>query len=212
MVRLRGSSDVNVFSQIFIHQEYSSLRSLKDVSLVLDLGANVGYFSAYLLSCFPNSRVVAVEPDERNVEVCNINLKPYGRRVLVLQGAVWSECTKLCLSKGTFGDGREWATQVVLPSEDNTGNVQAWDVGTLIDLAGSAEADLLKVDIERAELAVFGETAKRWLPRVHNVCIELHGPECEEAFFNALTRFDYELGYSGDLTICKNIRAKTGAR
>jgi FkbM family methyltransferase len=151
--------------------------------------------------------VVAVEPDERNGEVCSINLKPYGDRVLLLHGAVWSECTGLCLSRGT-GDGREWATQVVQPSEGSAGHVQAWDVGTLINMAGSTEVDLLKVDIERSELAVFGETAKNWLPRVHNICIELHGPDCEEMFFNALAGFDYELEYSGELTICKNLRAK----
>ena len=61
--RLHNSSDLGVFYQIFVQQEYSSLRSLEDVSLVLDLGANVGYSSASFLSCFPNSRVVAVELD-----------------------------------------------------------------------------------------------------------------------------------------------------
>jgi FkbM family methyltransferase len=209
VVRLRGSSDLNVFNQIFIQQEYLSLRSLKNVSLVLDLGANVGYSSAYFLKCFPKSRVVAVEPDDRNVEICSMNLKPYADRALLLHGAAWSECTTLFLSRGNFGDGREWATQVVQSPEGNTDSVQAWDVGSLIDLAGSAEVDLLKVDIEKAELAVFGETAKKWLPRVHNICIELHGPECKGMFFNALAGFDYELEYAGELTICKNIRAKS---
>ena len=40
-VRLGGSSDLDVFTQIFVYQEYSCLRGLEDVSLVLDLGANV---------------------------------------------------------------------------------------------------------------------------------------------------------------------------
>lgn len=210
LVRLRGSSDINVFNQIFIHQEYSSLRHLEDVSIVLDLGANVGYSSAYFLSCFPRSRVVAVEPDERNVAVCKINLEAYGDRVQLLHGAVWSECTALCLARGAFGDGREWATQVVRPSDGKAGSVEAWDVGTLMDIAGAAQVDLLKVDIERAELAVFGDTAKKWLPKVRNICIELHGSDCEEAFFNALADFDYELSRAGELTICRNIRPKTG--
>lgn len=206
-VRLRGSSDLSVFFQIFIRQEYSILRNLEDVSLVLDLGANVGYSSAYFLNCFPNARVIAVEPDDRNVDVCRINLRPYGKRALTLQGAAWSECTKLCLSRGAFGDKREWATQVVEPPELGAGYVQAWDVGSLIDLAGSKVVDLLKVDIEQAELAVFSETARNWLQRVRNICIELHGAQCTETFFNALKGFNYELGYSGEMTICKNIRA-----
>ncbi len=210
-VRLGGSSDLDVFTQIFVELEYSCLRGLKNISLVLDLGANVGYSSAYLLSCFPDSRVLAVEPDDRNVEVCRANLKPYGDRALVVHGAVWSECTRLDVSKGTYGDGREWATQVLQSPDGSAGDVEGWDVSSLIDMAGNANVDLLKVDIERAELAVFGETAKKWLPEVRNICIELHGPDCAEAFFSALAGFDYELAYSGELTICRSLRAKTDA-
>jgi FkbM family methyltransferase len=208
-VRLGGSSDFDVFKQIFIQQEYAGLRDLENVSLVLDLGANVGYSSAWFLNCFPRSRVLALEPDEQNVAVSRINLKPYGERARLLNGAAWSESTSLTVLKGAFGDGREWATQVVQPLFGSAGNVRAWDVGTLIDMAGAAKADLLKIDIERAELEVFGETAQAWLPRVRNICIELHGQDCEEMFFNALAGFDYELEHSGELTICRNIRTET---
>lgn len=207
--RLRGSSDMRVFWQIFTSDEYSCLRNLENVSLVLDLGANVGYSSAYFLSCFPEARVIAVEPDERNVAICRVNLQPYGDRVLLLHGAVWPESTSLSLSKGTVGDGREWARQVTQPPVGGVGDVQAWDVGSLIDMSGGMEVDLLKVDIERAELAVFGHSATTWLHRVRNICIELHGADCEEAFFNALAGFEYELEHSGELTICRNIRPRT---
>jgi FkbM family methyltransferase len=211
--RLRGSSDMNVFGQIFIFEEYSCLRELKEPSLVLDLGANVGFSAAYFLSVFPKTRVVAVEPDERNMAMCKANLSPYGDRVLLLHGAVWSRSTTLRLSKGVFGDGREWATQVEeLTEEEATAvGVQAWDVGSLIDMSGASTVDLLKVDIEKAELSVFGESAGRWLHRVRNICIELHGKDCEEVFFTALKDFDYELRHSGELTICRNLRHKVAA-
>jgi FkbM family methyltransferase len=200
---------MEVFGQIFDKEEYRCLRDLENVSVVMDLGANVGFSSAYFLSCFPKSRVVAVEPDERNVAICRINLQPFGDRALLLHGAAWAASMRLCLSKGNFGDGREWATQVSKPSDDSAGDVQAWDVGSLIDMVGGAEVDLLKVDIERAELAVFGDTAKQWLPRIRNICIELHGLDCQGAFFSALADFDYELEYSGELTICRNLRIRS---
>ncbi len=111
-LRLHGSSDMSVFGQIFIRQEYSCLRDLKEPSLVLDLGANVGFSSAYFLNVFPKARVVAVEPDERNLAICKANLSPYGDRVLLLHGAAWSKPATLRVLKGTFGDGREWAIQV----------------------------------------------------------------------------------------------------
>jgi FkbM family methyltransferase len=199
-----------VFDQIFLFQEYSCLRDLKEPSLVLDLGANVGFSTAYFLSAFPKARIVAVEPDERNFGICKTNLSPYGNRALLLHGAVWSKPATLRLLKGTLGDGREWATQVdeLVDEERTSMGVQAWDVGSLIDMSGGSTVDLLKVDIERAELSVFGESSGSWLHRVRNICIDLHGKDCEEVFFAALKDFDYELEHSGELTICRNLRPR----
>jgi FkbM family methyltransferase len=208
--RLHGSSDMAVFDQIFLFQEYLCLRDLKEASFVLDLGANVGYSTAYFLSAFPQARIVAVEPDERNWAVCKTNLLPYGDRVLLLHGAVWSRTATLRLLPGAYGDGREWATQVeeLIEDERMCSGVPAWDVGSLIDMSGGSTVDLLKVDIERAELSVFGKSAGSWLHRVRNICIELHGSDCEKVFFAALQDFDYDLQHSGELTICRNLRSR----
>jgi FkbM family methyltransferase len=206
--RLRNSSDMRVFSQIFVFEEYATLRDLGDVLLVLDLGANVGFSSAYFLNCFPKSRVLAVEPDGRNLAVCRINLQAYGDRARLLHGAAWGGCMRLSLLQDNFGDGREWATQVKKPHDGDVGDIQAWDVASLIEMSGGTQVDLLKVDIECAELAVFDDNPKRWLPKVRNICIELHNQDCEYAFFHALADFDYELEHSGELTICRNLRAK----
>ena len=206
--RLNRSSDMSVFVQVFVFEEYKPLANLRDVRLVLDLGANVGYSAAYFLSCFPGARVVAVEPDDRNVAICRENLEPYGDRALLVHGAVWPERTQLSLSMGTYGDGLEWATQVKPPEEGATGTVQAWDVGSLMEMAGLSCVDLLKVDIEAAERDLFGRHTERWLPRVRNICIELHGHECREVFFRALAGYDYELEHSEDLVICRNLRPK----
>ena len=129
-----------------------------------------------------------------------------------MHGAVWSTPAMLRLVRGKFHDGREWATQVdeMIQGERPSAGIQAWDVGSLIDMSGETMVDLLKIDIERAELSVFGESAGSWLHRVRNICIELHGKDCEEVFFNALKNFDYELGRKGELTVCRNLRLKGG--
>ncbi len=202
---------MEVFHQIFICEEYSTLRGLENVSQVLDLGANVGYSSAYFLSCFPNSCVLAVEPDDENFEVCRMNLKPYGDRVICLRGAVWNERTSLSFARETLGAGQEWGRRVQRPTEGSAGECQAWDMDSLIGIAGASQVDLLKVDIEGAELAVFGETAKQWMCKVRNICIELHGPDCQQTFLHTLAGFDYELEHSGELTICKHIHPGNAA-
>lgn len=209
-MRLSGSSDMIVFDQIFVSEEYSCLRTLDEIHFVVDLGANVGFSSAYFLSCYPNSRVLAVEPDDRNIAVCRANLAPYGERALVLHGAVWSKPTRLRLAKGVYGDGSEWATQVheTTGGETQPGDIQGWDMQSLIRMAGAAHIDLLKVDIERAEMTVFGASADGWLSKVRNICIELHGSDCEKVFFDSLKEFEYDLGHSGELTICRNLRPR----
>jgi FkbM family methyltransferase len=213
MVRLGGSSDMDVFRQIFLEEEYACLRNISFPRLILDLGANVGYSSAYFLSCFPTATVVAVEPDPSNFELCRKNLAPYADRAMVVLGAVWSKRCQLVLSR--FGDGHEheWATQVhERLGCDNEATVEAWDVSTLIEQAGGTNIDLLKVDIERSELEIFGDNSSSWLPKVENICIELHGADCRNAFFRALEDIEYNLEISGELTICRNLHRKTPSR
>jgi len=205
-VRLRGTSDVLTFGQIFIDDEYKSLRGIENVETIIDLGANVGFASVYFLSCFPKARVLSVEPDAENVAMCSSNLRSFGERSKVLHGAAWSECTMLKLL--TQVRGREWGRRVERVAEASAAVVTAWDVPTLITMTGSHGIDLLKIDIEGSETEIFDHTSNEWLKKVRNLCIELHGRECEEAFFDALRGFDYEIAHTGELTICRNLRAK----
>ena len=109
--RLGGSSDLDVFGQVFQQNEYGWAAAVPSPGLIIDLGANLGYSSAYFLSCFPKCpAVLAVEPDPGNYALCRSNLAAYGNRARVLHGAAWSKPCRLVLSRGTFGDGREWAT------------------------------------------------------------------------------------------------------
>lgn len=208
LLRLGDSSDIGVFHQIFTVDEYCPLRDIPSPRVILDLGANVGYASAYFLSCFPEASVVAVEPDPRNVTICKSNLDRYGKRATVVAGAIWSHRTKLALSQGNYRDGKEWATQVTERAQENGPTVDAWDISSLLALTNSAQVDLLKIDIERSEIELFRDNSREWLPRVRNICIELHGEDCEDAFFGALKDFDYEKSISGELTICRNLRLR----
>jgi FkbM family methyltransferase len=207
VARLGNSSDLDVFRQIFLGEEYACLRDISSPTMILDLGANVGYSSAYLLSSFPTAFVFAVEPDPANFEILRKNLAQYGERAKVLRGAVWSHDSRLKVSRKTFGDGREWATQVVARQDDeDVEGVDGFGVLSLLRLANAESVDLLKIDIERSELELFNCAARSWLPRIKNICIELHGDDCRKAFMTALQGFDFDMGTSGELTICRNLR------
>jgi FkbM family methyltransferase len=205
-VKLRArTSDPFIFRQIMIESEYLPLKDLR-VATILDLGANIGLSSAWFLNCFPDATVFAVEADAENCAACRDNLAAYGTRARVLHGAAWSSREMLTLHRYNS------AADNFVKHEGDTGEgqiqVQGWDIASLIEMSGFAQIDLLKIDIEGAEEAIFRSNASAWLPRVHNLCIELHGKACRDAFFEALADYDFERGQSGELDLCINLRSK----
>jgi len=206
-LRGNGSSDADVFDQVFIAGEYEVVLGVQP-SFILDLGANIGLSSAWFLSRFPEATVLAVEPDLDNYSLCCKNLAMFGGRAQVLLGAAWSKRIQLSLSRGSFRDGREWASQVVEREDsDARFQVEGWDIPSLLSLAGTKVIDLLKVDIEKGELELFSKGCETWIPSVRTICIELHGKDCEEVFWGALRNFEFDVRRSGELTICRNLRS-----
>jgi FkbM family methyltransferase len=206
-MRTGGSSDRQVLHQVFIQEEYEPL-ALEYPNVILDLGANVGYSSAYFLSKYPTARVVAVEPDPDNCALCRRNLSPFGKRATVVHGAAWPERVRLVLVRGAFRDGREWATQVkpAAHAEGEVANVEGYDVPALIGLTGGTQIDLLKIDIEGSERELFERNTDTWLPSIRNLCVELHDHDSAAAFFGALSRYSFDCFRSGELTVCRNLR------
>ena len=60
------TTDIRVFRQIYVSREYRCLDEVRDAGLIIDCGANVGYSSAYFLTRFPKSYLIAIEPDPGN--------------------------------------------------------------------------------------------------------------------------------------------------
>lgn len=207
----RVSSDFAVFEQIFLDEEFKAIRCIASPRVIVDLGANAGYASRYLLTAFPTARLIAVEPDPENVRVCRINLDPFGDRAVVRQAAVWDKTTELLLQPGKFGDGREWATRVRTASDGETPDVPAIDILTLIRDEDIDGIDLLKIDIEGSEWELFSSSrCQEWLPRVRNITIELHDKECHDSFFEALTGYRYIHRRSGELHVCLGLTPVAG--
>jgi FkbM family methyltransferase len=200
------SSDLSVFSAVFLRRAYACLDHVRSPELILDCGANVGYSSAYFLTRFPGCRVVAVEPDADNFEIMRRNLKPYGDRVQLVHAAVWSQPAKLSIQELPYRDGRAWSRQVreCLPGERPT--VRGVDVGTLLRESGCSRISILKVDVEGAEAVIFSQDCGAWLDRADNIAIELHDDSSFGAasaiFAEAIAGRGFSVSRRGELTVC----------
>lgn len=202
-----GTSDLESFDQIFVEREYSCLDDLEDVTLILDCGANVGYSAAYLLSRFPTSRVIAIEPDPENFAILRANLAPYGDSAKLLRSAVWSHPTGLVLSRSPYRDGKAWSRQVRECQPGEEADLVAVDIGSLLRRLPGERISILKMDIEGAEGVVFGANDRSWIDLVDNIVIELHDDSifgnCSAAFYEAIAGRGFEIARHGELTVCK---------
>jgi len=201
-----GTSDMEVFSQVFVGGEYACVEPRREPELIIDCGANVGYTAAYFLTRFPNAFVIAVEPDAQNAEMLERNLAPYGKHARVLRTAVWSHKTGMVPSENPFGDGREWARQVREAREGETPEILAVDIGTLIAESGHRRVGILKIDVEGAEDAIFRSDCSAWLKLVDDIAIEIHSPSAKAVFSDTVGRAGFDLSQHGDITLASAAR------
>lgn len=197
------TSDKEVFWQIFVHREYRCLDDVKQPTFILDCGANVGYSAAYFLTRFPEATLTAVEPDAANCAILEANLARFSGRYRVVRSAIWSEKTGLAWDEAPFRGGREWS-RVVRPAKP--GEVPFAFATTIASLLKESQQDrisILKIDIEKSELALFSANYKEWLDRVDNLTIELHDEECASVFRKAIADQGFTVFDCDELTVCR---------
>ena len=68
--------------------------------------------------------------------------------------------------------------------------------------------DILKLDIEKAEMVVFNDPHLPWIKHVRNIAIELHNEEAARKFRRAMEPYTYDSLTFGEVAICRNIRPR----
>ena len=201
-VRL-GTSDAVVFGDIFDLKEYGLCEKI-NASFIIDGGGNVGYSAIHFYHQFPSAQILVVEPDEENYKRCLQNLKSYQDRCHIVNAAIWSEKTNLKLKEST--DNLSWGIRVELPKADEHSDVQTTTIPDLMEEYDFPRIDLLKLDVEWAELNIFKYNYEKWLPKTKNIVIELHDDECKQVFLDALKGFRYDLEIQGAVAFCQNLQ------
>jgi FkbM family methyltransferase len=173
---------------------------------IIDAGANTGFSSVFFALKYPDARVVALEPEPENFSFLVRNTAD-APNVVAIQGALWSTEGTLPLFDpgiGSWGFRVENATPTTPGSAslERLGEVAALTVDRIRRDQQWAEVDILKLDIEGAELDVL-ESASQWIGSVTCLVAELHDrfrPGCREAFETATADFSRK-SRRGDLDI-----------
>lgn len=201
-----GTSDLWVFDQLFLYRELETDFE-NDIEFIIDAGANIGLTSAYLVNRFPNAQILALEIDQQNFELLAMNTRPYPRIRPLLKG-LWNRRANLMIDNP---DEYSWAFAVSETNQQGPSTIEGISVADLLRDFGWERVDLLKMDIEGAELKVLSRGAEEWLDRVRILAVEFHfrQPGCWEAFTSFAEQGQFALKWCGEYSVFTRIAAQS---
>jgi FkbM family methyltransferase len=190
-----GTSDLGCFDKVFIHEEYKVPFEINP-QLIIDAGANIGLASLYFANEFPQAKVIAVELESSNYELLVRNCHGMAN-VTPLHAAVWSKETSLRIANP---GAEKWGFSVE-SSTNGSSAVKALTIPQILSQSGHETIDILKLDVEGAELELFSEGCEEWLPKVRMIIIELHDrhkPGCSRAVYSKLCQAPFSQEIRGE--------------
>ncbi len=161
-----GPSFVSQYREIFIAEAYD-FPFEGDSPVIIDGGANIGLASIWWLARWPLARIVALEPDPNVFQALASNLRHHSSERVEIRRAALSTPQ---LGGSFLAEGTD-AGRLVRGGAQADLVVPTQSLAELLRNLGAV--DLLKLDIEGAELDVL-EEAQGELSRVARVFVEWH--------------------------------------
>ena len=165
--------------------------------VVIDGGANIGMFTLYVLSLERSLRVFCFEPFASTRERLQHNIAANGLSdsVTVYPYALFSSRTVMSMKptpwSGETSFFARWNTLQNQPEEE----VQCIGLAAALDLCGVDKVDLLKLDVEGAELEIVEGAWQMDWGRVRRIALEFHNfirSDTGVRVANALRAYGYD--------------------
>lgn len=206
----RISSRSDLFKRLVVENEYEPglvQRCLELVDIdrdVLDIGANVGFYSVLFGKTLRKGRVLAVEPTKRAAARLqeNINTNGVQEKVIVLQAAISNSSGEIELK--TIEGMEEYSSLGAMdhPSiptaKISTERVACFTVDEAV-ARHSLNPGFMKVDVEGMEHLVFGGASKVLsehrpviLSELSNYLLQKNGTSAEEVI-RMIRKYDYDV-------------------
>jgi len=191
-----GTSDVAVLRKVFLESEYE-LPFTIPVRTVVDAGAHIGAATVFYHYRFPDARILAIEPEESNYNLLRENIGTIPT-VVALRAALWPYEEQLWI-QDTAAD--KLGFQVSTTPSNFGYSVPSITPQKVFEKLHVDQVDILKLDIEGAELDLFASGAGAWLSRVRCLVLELHDrkrPGCAQSLYLALQSYNFQQEIRGE--------------
>ena len=189
----KGSTDLYTFRDVFLQD---SMRFIGDdeirPSCIVDCGAHIGCTSLFFTLKYPQTRVIAVEPDAENFRMLSANLESFPN-VIPLNAAIWHRNSRVRIANPGTNPTGLYVNEV---AEVDSQGLPGLTIPQIMKKAGVDFIDILKIDVEGAEQRLFSSPdCHEWLSNVSVLIVELHDrlyPGCARALYSALDRYEYK--------------------
>jgi FkbM family methyltransferase len=157
------------YEEFFVDRIYDVL-PLENQDLVLDIGANVGLWTKYILSKGAG-KVYCFEPNLKAIDHLKSTLKE-DTNTHVIEKAVYKEKATLQFH---IDDANSLVSSLIPePGKSPSYNVDAITLEDAINLTGHQNIDLVKIDIEGAEFEIIENLSREISDRINSFLIEFH--------------------------------------
>jgi FkbM family methyltransferase len=168
--------------------------------VIVDIGANVGFFSLAVYSKFPKAKIYAFEPHPYCFKVMqnyNQEFKRFDWKVY--NQAVSNKNEEIFLNTSNL-EGFTTVTSVFKKSEDiKVFAVKAIRFDTFLKENKIGKIDFIKLDCEGSEYEILYALPKETFKIIKSLCIETHKGENEDQNLNSLNNFLKNVGYRTEI-------------
>lgn len=195
-----NSIDNCSFREIFFDDEYvfEYPNFGKKEMVIIDAGANIGFASVFFKNKFPNSKIIAIEPEIENFKWLQKNTEKY-RDISILKGGLWDKDSNLLVTLEEGRSTRAFMLEEVEEKNDNT--ISGYSVKTIMNKFEIEKIDIFKIDIEGSEKELFENNYEYWLPKTKCLIVETHDrmkSGCTDAILNTINKYNFDSFESGE--------------
>lgn len=177
-----------------INDRYAAIIRTGALPIIVDAGANIGAASLWFKGKYPESVIVAIEPEPGNFGILAKNAA-LSNQIIPIEAAIGSEAGFVALQNGTLG----WGTRV----EPAPTGLPIVTMQQAFNTVTNGKPFIAKIDIEGFEQELFSKNTS-WLSDVFVVHIEPHdwmlpGEGSSLPFQKAMAQYDFEIFIAGEI-------------
>jgi FkbM family methyltransferase len=168
---------LSTIDEIFSKQIYPFLNFVDGVSIIVDVGANIGIASAYFRMLYPNATILCFEPDPVALHLLKLNslaiggctVYPFGLYSDDITKTFYSSLVTACYSSIHKNQYADFPRVVQLVKASSF-------LGSFLKSAGAYNIDILKIDTEGSETQILKDLFEI-LVDIKIIYLEFHSEE-----------------------------------